>query len=284
MSEIIENMIQGSAEWHALRRTKITATDAPIIMGANPWKSIHQLYEEKSTGIVTQLTSERALRGIMLEPMARDLFNMETGLNMSPVVVVSDWQMASLDGYDKETGSILEIKCPGDVDHDLAKQGKIPQHYYPQLQHQMYVCGVQSSYYFSFDGIDGIIVNVPRNDEFIEKMIIAEKKFYDQLMNGIAPEKKSQDWVERDDTEWLEAACKWQLLSSQIESLEVEKEELRNRLILLATQRNSRGCGISLAQVQKKGQIDYSKIPQLREVDLEKYRKETTTTWRVSCQ
>ena len=45
---IINNeIIQGSQEWLDLRKTKITATDACVIMGESSWKTIIQLYEEK---------------------------------------------------------------------------------------------------------------------------------------------------------------------------------------------------------------------------------------------
>lgn len=38
---------QGSAEWLALRRTKITASDAGVITQLNPWKTPRDLFFEK---------------------------------------------------------------------------------------------------------------------------------------------------------------------------------------------------------------------------------------------
>src|SRR5258708_7878806 len=130
---------QGTDEWLDLRKTKITATDAVVIMGASPWKTRTELYHEKVCATVPNAPNERMQRGTVLEPIARDLFNMTTGLKMVPKVAVKGWAMASLDGIN-EWNEILEIKCPGDKDHAIAVVGKVPDHYYPQLQHQMHVC------------------------------------------------------------------------------------------------------------------------------------------------
>ena len=44
---IVNEMQQGTPEWLALRKTKITATDACVIMGSSRWKTKTQLYREK---------------------------------------------------------------------------------------------------------------------------------------------------------------------------------------------------------------------------------------------
>jgi putative phage-type endonuclease len=176
------DMKQGSAEWHALRKTKVTATDAAVIMGVSPWKSVKSLLQDKLYSISENIITPKMQRGIDLEPIARDLFNIQTGFLLIPGVVVNGWAMASLDGISQDHQIILEIKCPGDKDHALALHGQIPEYYYPQLQHQMSVCNLQSMYYFSFDGIDGVTIPVPRDDLYIEKMLIEEKKFYALLV------------------------------------------------------------------------------------------------------
>ena len=181
------NIEQGSPEWHALRKTKITATDACVIMGASPWKTRMQLYNEKISEDPPSPPNERMRRGLELEPMARDLFTIYTGIFVSPRVVVKDWAMASLDGMSDNGDSIVEIKCPGSVDHAAAFSGKIPDHYFPQIQHQLYVTGLPIAHYFSFDGKDGVVLIIPRDDDYIEAMIEEEKKFYDCIVNRIPP-------------------------------------------------------------------------------------------------
>lgn len=274
---------QGSYQWLAVRKTKITATDAPIIMGVSIRKTPLQLYKDKLAPVTFENPTPPMLRGINLEPIARDLYNMKTGFNMQPVVIVKDWLMASLDGQDPDTGNILEIKCPGASDHDIALSGKVPDHYYPQLQHQMYLADVQMMDYFSFDGVDGVIVKVKRDDKYIEKMLIEEKNFFDRLQNKIPPEATEKDFIERDDEIWNKCASKWQQVTQNLKELEKEEEELRKQLIFLSGESNAKGGGISLCLIRRKGFVDYSKIPQLKDLDLEIYRKPTTTSWRINC-
>lgn len=173
--------IQGSPEWLALRRTKITATDAAIIMGVSPWKTKEQLLKEKIEGDQSEPNSKMK-RGLELEPIARELFTIKTGFSVHPKVVVKDWTMASMDGIQDNGNIAVEIKCPGPTDHALAMSGIIPAHYYPQLQHQMYVCDLEAIFYFSFDGLDGVILEVQRDDAYIDRMLEEEWEFYQQMV------------------------------------------------------------------------------------------------------
>jgi len=281
--QMFNDLKQGSHEWHALRKTKITATDAPIIMGVSHWKTKIQLYHEKMSSTQLHYINERMQRGIDLEPIARDLFILQTGIQVEPKVVVKDWAMASLDGISNLGTCVVEIKCPGEKDHAIALSGKVPDHYYPQLQHQMYVCDVFKIFYFSFDGVDGVVVEVERDDEYIEKMIEEEFKFYQCLINKTPPEPSEDDYIQREDELWQECASDWLSVSSQIKTLEKEEEQLRKQLIFLSGQHNTKGSGISLCQVNRKGNVDYAKIPELKGVDLEKYRKGSISTWRITC-
>src|SRR5690606_34059824 len=143
------NLIQGSSEWLILRKSKITATDAPIIMGESPYKSKKELYLEKIDPNFELKSNDRMRRGTDLEPVARQMFILTTGVYVEPRVVLKEWAMASLDGIDETGKIIVEIKCPGIKDHEKALNGHVPDHYFAQLQHQMYVCDVDKSFYFS---------------------------------------------------------------------------------------------------------------------------------------
>ncbi len=274
--------IQGSAEWLALRKTKITATDASILMGASHWKTRTQLYHEKMGTAQPTYVNAAMQRGLDLEPIARSLFNLMTGLDVQPRVIVSDWQMASLDGISDNGSDLVEIKCAGAADHALAVAGKIPAHYYPQLQHQMMVADVRDMFYFSFDGADGVIVEVARDDAYIAKLIDAEWEFYQCMLSCTPPTPLETDYIERDDELWLQCASKWKEVSSQIKSLEKEESELRKQLIFLSGESSTKGGGISLCQVSRKGNVDYSAIPELKSVDLEMYRKPDSSYWRLT--
>ncbi len=177
-------MEQGSLEWLALRKTKITATDAPVIMGENPWKDPLTLYREKKDPDFFSQSNERMKRGIELEPIARFYFVLDTGIMVEPRLVIKDWAMASLDGISSCGKHVVEIKCPSKKYHDMAKHGILPPHYIAQLQHQMWVCDIDSMYYYSFDGSEGVSVPVARNPCYLDMLIQREEIFYDCLVRG----------------------------------------------------------------------------------------------------
>lgn len=274
--------IQGSSEWLALRKKKITATDASVIMGASHWKTKIQLYYEKKSNTPPAPANDRMQRGIDLEPIARDLFTIKTGIHVEPKVVVKDWAMASLDGISACGNYLVEIKCPGEKDHAFAVSGKVPDHYYPQLQHQMWICDLEQMYYFSFDGADGVLVTVDRDYIYCGKMIDEEMKFYECLVNNIPPEPVEGDYIERNDDLWQQCAIRWKSVNESMKRLEKEEEDLRKQLIFLSGESNTKGAGISLCQVTRKGTVDYAKIPELKHVDLDKYRKGTISSWRIT--
>jgi putative phage-type endonuclease len=253
-------------------------------MGFSKWKTKLELYHDKINENTANFVNDRMKRGNDLEPMARELFCIQNALEVSPRVVIKDWAMASLDGMSECGNYIVEIKCPGEKDHATALAGKVPDHYYPQIQHQLYVTGLEWAFYYSFDGIDGVTIYVPRNEEYIEKMVQEEQKFFACLESKTPPELSESDYKERDDDLWKQCAFRWKSVSEEIKYLEKEQEELRNHLLFLSGESNTKGCGISLCKVQRKGNIEYSKVDELKGVDLEKYRKPSIDTWRITSQ
>ena len=65
----------------------------------------------------------------------------------------------------------------------MAKKGQIPSYYKAQLQHQMWVCGVESMFYYSFDGKEGVSIEVSRNTLQLDLLIEKEQIFYECLVN-----------------------------------------------------------------------------------------------------
>ena len=42
-----------------------------------------------------------------------------------------NWMIASLDGIDIDNKTLVEIKCPGEIDHSCAMDGQVPEKYPP---------------------------------------------------------------------------------------------------------------------------------------------------------
>lgn len=277
-------LIQNTSEWREFRRKKIGASDAPIILEVSPWKTPYQLWLEKTSGVLPT-TSTHQKRGLELEELARQTFEKKTGMIMFPKVMLHptfDWMMASLDGIDIDGRSIVEIKCPGQTDHDAAKAGKIPEKYIPQIQHQLAVTGLNLAYYFSFDGSDGVIMEVERDNNYIERMIGLEKIFWEYVESCTPPPLKDRDFVNRQDLAWVETSKKWLDTQKQLEELENKEKCLRDSLIRMAGNQSCNGGGIRLTKSMRKGPVQYAQIPEIQGVNLEKHRKGPSEMWRLS--
>lgn len=180
---------QGTESWLCFRRSHLCASDASSILQCNPYKSILELYEEKVFGF-EQDDNPFMARGRELEPIALENFEKETGLTFFPAVVkhdTLDWMAASLDGMTITQDAIIEIKCNGKKNHELALKGKIPKHYRTQIQHQLSCTNLDFAFYYSFDGAVGVIIEVKREQDFIEEMIEKEKEFWTCLQTLTPP-------------------------------------------------------------------------------------------------
>lgn len=281
---MLKEFTQNTPEWLELRRKKIGASDAPIILEVSPWKTPYQLWVEKTTGTNSPINSYQK-RGHDLEEPARRAFEKKTDIVMFPKVMFHasfPWMMASLDGMDIEGNTIVEIKCPGQADHDLAKAGKVPDKYFPQLQHQLAVSGLEMMFYFSFDGADGAIVEVERDESFITRMIELEQAFWQCLESCTPPAMNDRDYIRRDEKAWLDASKKWLTIHEQLVTLGKEEKALRESLIQMAGVHNAIGGGIRVTRSLRKGNIQYRKVPELQDLDLEQYRKEPSEVWRLT--
>jgi len=270
---------QGSSEWHYLRKKKITATDACVIMGVSKWKTLSQLYEEKISDDINSYQNKYMQRGLELEEPARNNLMFEMGFRLSPAIAINGDFMASLDAISEDNTNICEIKCPGKVDHDIAIAGKVPDHYFPQLQHQMFVCDVQSMIYYSFDGSCGVYVIVPRDQKYIDDMVIKETEFLECLKNRTPPE---PTFIDKNDSEWWNICHQYRTLKQKIDDDVKRLESFKQQLIDMSEKRNCKGAGISVTYIQRDGCVDYSKIPELKDVDLSKYKKAGSEYAKVS--
>lgn len=276
---------QNTPEWLEFRKTRIGASDAPAIMGVSPWKTAHRLWLEKTGRIEPVKQTEAMKRGLDLEDHVRLYLCLHMGFTVTPIVRVSDtydWMMASFDGYDDVANVYVEIKCPNKDDHFLATSGRVPDKYYPQVQHQIYVGGVKKLLYVSYDGTTFAHVWIERDDEYIEKLLKEEEKFRDCLFSDIPPPMTDRDFFFRDDDLWKEAASQWKECKKKLEEYELKEKMLRSYIISMCDGVHTEGCGLRVTKIAKKGTIEYEKIPELNRVDLELYRKPNTDYWRLT--
>jgi hypothetical protein len=129
-------------------------------------------------------------RGVELEPVARALYEVETGLIVEPALVVHrehEWLRASLDGITIDGELPIEIKVPGRRAHHDALEGRVPDYYWPQCAHILLVTGAERLDYVSFDGTDIVIVPVERDAAYESELLDAEREFWRCVINRTSP-------------------------------------------------------------------------------------------------
>lgn len=277
---------QNTPEWLEMRKSKIGASDAPIIMQQSPWMTKFQLWEEKMGLREHRQTNAAMQKGHELEPIALEAYNNLTGNKAEPRVVFHEkykWMMASLDGLSSDKSVIVEIKCPGKTDHDTAKEGKIPDKYYPQLQHQLATLGTNVLHYFSFRNGDFKLIEVERNDSYIERLLKEEGDFWKCLQNWEPPDLCDKDFTDMEKNEaWRLHSIALKEARENLDMWEEKESDAKNALIAMANGKSCIGCGIRLTKYMRRGSVDYGKIPELKGIDLDKYRKSSSVNWRIS--
>jgi putative phage-type endonuclease len=191
----IINTEQGSKEWLEYRKSKIMATDVPVILGSNPWKTKFELWEEKLGFRPAPQLNDAMRRGQLLEPEARKLACELIGIQFEPCVCESleyPWLAVSLDGLSKCGKYILEIKCPKESTHLEAIQNCYPSYYYDQIQSQLLVTGADTCYYFSYrpewKEKPYAIINIYSDLEKRLEILRKGKEFYNQMCTMSSPE------------------------------------------------------------------------------------------------
>lgn len=277
-------MEQGTKEWHDLRKTKIGASDSPVIMGVSPWKTAYELYLEKMMGTEQEISPSMA-RGTALEESARERFQDKTGILMMPQVVLSkerEWQMASLDGISFDGTSILEIKHAKKEVIAMAVQGELPDYYMIQIQHALDTTGAAKCYYVVSDGEKDVWVEVFPNKELIQRIREANEKFYACMKSGEAPPLTEKDYVETKDKEFIDLMNDYYNVKTQLGILKDAEEKIREDLIGLCKGKNTQSCNGRITRSVCKGQIDYKAVPELIGIDLEPHRKPPCEKWRIT--
>lgn len=272
-------------DWLEKRRKSIGASDAPIIMGDSPYRTVFDLWADKVYGF-SQPDNPSMERGRRLEAEALSAFESITGMWMVPMWKKSKenpFMTANLDGFCEEKNVAVEIKCPSAATHEEALAGIVPMKYFAQLQHQMYVTEIDTIYYFSYHPSHAnktAPILLPRDEVYVKSLIEKESAFWDLVITKTEPTLEERD-IREVPNEWKSTLDRIgeieQLVSAPMKELEDLKEWLKSQ----ASARCYKGYGYSVKVFPRKGAVDYKSIPELKGVDLEAYRKEGSKTVKV---
>lgn len=283
MAKIVK-LVQGSPAWHAHRLAHRNASETPAVLGLSPYTTPFQLWQQR-TGRTTVETTAAMTHGTALEPQARAMYETLTGNVMQPLVLVDGEYSASLDGITLDGELVVEIKCPKSKDSALlkdARAGRVPEHVYWQIQHQLMVSGARLAHLYVFDGKTGLLLEQPAEPECWATIVQGWEAFMEHVRADAPPPLSDRDTRERDDPEWEAAARTYVALKATVEAASDQLEDAKQRLIALASHTSERGFGVCVSRYLRAGTVDYKKVPELAGIDLDQYRGQAREEVRVT--
>ena len=185
-------------EWLKIRTLGIGGSDAGIIAGCNPYRSIFELWQEKRGEIpVREEESEVTHFGKVLEDVVRKEFIQRTGLMVrkkNSILRSKEYpfMIADLDGVVSEfdgTYSIFEAKTAIEFKNNDWKNGEIPKAYQLQVQHYLAVTGFQKAYIAVLVGGNKFYwTEVYRDEQLIKMLVSMESHFWHCVREGEEPD------------------------------------------------------------------------------------------------
>jgi putative phage-type endonuclease len=177
------DLVQGTPAWLAWRAGGLGGSDMAAVLGLSPWHSGRELWLLKTGQALPQESTFAMRRGLRLEPAAREWYERHAGRRAPAACVQHDehaWLRASLDGVALFGEVILEIKWPNVDDHQEALGGHVPEHYLPQVHHQLAASGALVCHYLScsehrmFDDRQRFALVTVKNDPWWRKRVLEE--------------------------------------------------------------------------------------------------------------
>lgn len=283
-------LVQGSPEWHDFRRAHKMASETGAIFGCDPYKDAHEVSIYKLEGTqkaASPFLQKAADRGHRLEPVARKLVEKKYGEIFKPAVVEGeDLLAASLDGMatdmQGEITIITEIKCPiKGFEGSRAvgvPEGILEERDTLQVQHQLLVSGASMCVFAIYDEEKNDIITTEISpDAHVQANIVnAWSDFWTESIDKGVPVPERHSYSEREDSVWMDAAKEYLLANIDKKAAETKLAKAKKRLIALADGEEITGAGVKLTNAYRNGSVDYKKIPELKGVDLNAFRKAGT--------
>jgi putative phage-type endonuclease len=186
-------------EWLELRKGSIGGSDAGSLMLLNGnWGTPFTVFGEKKGWEKSKEMSIAAKRGKLLEPIMRGWFAEnypDILIAKVPYMFYSDkypFMSANVDGLIEAKKTVIirgkELQGIGGLEIKSSKYGydfgedEIPDSYYAQIQHYMVVMGIDWFILYAcfLDTEETQVYVILRDEEFIQKLVAAEKEFWEE--------------------------------------------------------------------------------------------------------
>lgn len=180
-------------EWLEHRRKSIGGSDAPCIIGLNPWSSPYTVWADKLGKIPPADDNESMRQGRDLESYVAERFCEETGKKVrreNNILVNPDYPFAhaNVDRMVIGEDAGLECKTTSSLNLKNFKNGAFPDTYYVQCVHYMMVTGCKRWY------LAVLVLNrafmtfvIERDEDEISALAKSEEEFWQLVESKTAP-------------------------------------------------------------------------------------------------
>src|SRR5699024_4022746 len=279
--------------WHNARVGKLTASRAGAALGVNPWQTPDDLIRamvREAHGAAPEFEGNIATQyGQQHEPLAVLDYMSETGVNVVEagfyIHPEHDWLGASPDGFIGDDG-MIEVKCPfslrnGGEFKSLSEQP----HYYAQVQVQLAVTGRKWCDFYQWAPHSTSVERVEFNPQWWSENLPRLHEFYQRY------------WGELDNPAHLAERTKiitgkrYEAMLARYDEIrkiqddaKAEQQDIMDALIDAAGGKSAEVCGRKLTRVERAGSVSYARVVKdhLPDIDLEPYRGEGGTSWRLT--
>ncbi len=286
-------MKQQTKEWYKARAGKLTASRAGAAIGVNPWqkpgdliramvREYHGAESEFSGNVATAWGNNHEPLAVLDFMREHNATVEDAGFYVHPEY---DWLGASPDGFVGDD-ALIEVKCPFSLRNGGEFKSIVEQpHYHAQIQVQLAATGRSTCFFYQWapHGTRTEMVefseawwaeNLPRLHEFYQRYLeeldnpahLAERT---RIITG----KRYERLLERYDE-----------LKRIQEDAKAEQQDILAELIVVSGGKSAEVCGRKLTRVERAGSVSYAKVVKdhLPDIDLEPYRGEPTTSWRLT--
>lgn len=182
-------------EWLKLRKGGIGGSDVGAIIGVNPWSSAFNVFIDKTTDYVKDLSDNDAVYwGTVLEDVVAKEFEKRTGKKVAKMnallqSVETPFAYANIDRRIIGENAGLECKTTNTFNADEWKDGEVPASYICQCQWYMYVMGFKKWYIACLVGGQKFVwYELERDEEIISYMVERAAEFWNNhVLTGEAP-------------------------------------------------------------------------------------------------
>lgn len=276
-------MEQRSKEWFDSRVGKITGSKISAILDISPFTKKKDVLREmvrEYHGAEREFEGNHVTQwGVDHESVAINAYEIKTGHLVQEEGIIhheNGWLSYSPDGVVGK--KLIEVKCP----YSKKIPDEVPDHYLAQVQCGMYVMGLDDCDFVYWTPAEFKIFHVKKSERWADVVVPKLKEFHDLYLSELDnPEHLEDKILERDDSDWKKAVNYWRMSKNSLDLAKDQEAEARKKLIELSDGKTSEGNGVRVTVAERKGSIQYKKIPALEGVNLEDYRAKSSTTFTL---